>query len=1043
MIKREAKGETSLSVSALVFGSRRSPYRVSLLLETEKGEQEQYITDYGCDCPAFAEYSGMCKHCVALALQYRESEELRREKERKPAARQPRAAPTTSLLAAALARYGAPSANQLSSGIRRGTVHLEMSLKHDFFDPRWVISCQIGVGRMYVVKNLVQLVRNVLRGADYAYGKNLQFVHAPEMFDAMSQKLLRILEQEVRRICPDVESEYLNVGTSTQYRTLHCSDDGMARILGLYLGGTVTLDGKSYPVVEGNPPISICLYPKGDAGAEVKTPQILELCAADNGYCRYQDRIYHCSQGFSENAMPFFRLTRPSAGAGQGEYLSREDYRAFCGNVLPRLEPYVDVHLEQLDLSEYLPQTPEFAFYLTGEGGGVSLRPVARYGGAEYPLFLADGREYRRPELEEPVRDLVNRYFPPADGDGKRRVLSDEDGIYELAKTGMDELRQAGEILVDDSLRTLRLKPAPAAHVGVSLAGGLLDIEMTVDELPPEELERLLHAYAVKKRYYRLRGGEFLSLESGALAVLSELSQAVGMDGQAHAQVPAFRAQYVNALLSEQGAGVELQRSTDFKRLVRDLRDYQDSDYSVPEALKATLRSYQKAGFRWLCTLSAYGLGGILADDMGLGKTVQAIALLLHLGGPALVVCPASLLYNWQAELNRFAPALRVQLVSGGAAGRKKQLEAQADVFVTSYDLLRRDVELYGEHTFHCCILDEAQYIRNPATKAAKAVKTIRAEHRFALTGTPISNHLSDLWSVFDFLMPGYLYAYPQFRERLEAPIAEGDGAALERLQRMSAPFILRRKKEDVLRELPEKVTSVRYVEMTREQRLLYTAQEQQLRQRLLETSEEDVNRDQIQFLAALTRLRQLCCTPELYLEGYRGGSGKVDACMDLLEEARESGHRTLVFSQFTTMLEALCGQAERRGIRYLYLSGKDSKEKRRDMVAAFQSGEYDVFFLSLKAGGTGLNLTAADHVIHFDPWWNAAAEDQATDRAHRIGQDRTVFVTKLVAKQSIEERIVALQQTKRELSDQVISGASADGRVTKEALLELLSEPR
>ncbi|MCD7844845.1 MAG: DEAD/DEAH box helicase, partial [Oscillospiraceae bacterium] len=294
----------------------------------------------------------------------------------------------------------------------------------------------------------------------------------------------------------------------------------------------------------------------------------------------------------------------------------------------------------------------------------------------------------------------------------------------------------------------------------------------------------------------------------------------------------------------------------------------------------------------------------------------------------------------------------------------------------------------------------------------------------------------------FDFLMPGYLYPYAQFRTQLETPISEGDTAALTRLQRMTGPFILRRKKENVLRELPEKISTIRYVELTPEQRLLYRAQEQQLRQHLLASSSQEVSREQIQVLAALTRLRQLCCTPELYLEGYHGGSGKVDACMELLDEAREAEHPTLVFSQFTTMLEALYAEAQRRGMRCLYLSGKDSKEKRRDMVDTFQSGGCDVFFLSLKAGGTGLNLTAADHVIHFDPWWNAAAEDQATDRAHRIGQDRTVFVTKLVTRNTIEERIVALQDAKREISEQVISGEEAfEGHITRELLLELLSE--
>ncbi|MCD7844533.1 MAG: SNF2 helicase associated domain-containing protein, partial [Oscillospiraceae bacterium] len=733
--------EQRVHVSAQVRGKQRDFYQTSL--DLNRAQDGLHITDYDCTCRAFLDYYGMCKHCVALALQYQQLEAAAEKKELAQArlSSQSRSA-TSGHLSAALMRYGAGASNQLSAGVRRGSVCLRLNLEpYGFYGSSWSVSGEIGVSRMYVVKDLVELIYNVLHGVDHSYGKYLHFVHAPEMFDEMSQKRLYILEQEVRRCCPEVDSYYFG---STKHRDIDFSDAGLAHLLSLSAGDSIEIHGTSYPVEEGDPPVFLRLRPKGDFGAEVEAPAMREVCAAENGYLLYEGRIYHCSQGFSENALPFFRLIE---AAGQRpprapvcEYLSQEDYRGFCGNILPRLEPYVDVQTEALDLSKYQPQTPEFSFYLTDEGG-VRLRPVVRYGGGEYPLFVTDSGEYRRPELEEPVQALVRRYFSPVDT-GKLLEISGEDALYELLKTGLDELRLAGQVYVADSARGLCLRPVPTAHVGVSLAGGLLDVSLEVDDLPPEELSRLLSAYTVKKRYYRLRSGEFLSLESGSLAVLSELSQAIGMEGSTHARVPAFRAQYVNELLTEQDAGIDLRRSTDFKHLIRTLRDYRDSDYPVPETLNASLRGYQKSGFRWLCTLSACGLGGILADDMGLGKTIQTIALLLHLGGTALVVCPASLLYNWQAELQRFAPSLRVQMISGPAASRKTQAESQADVYITSYDLLRRDTQLYSKRVFRCCILDEAQQIRNPATKAAKAAKAIQAEHRFALTGTPISNRL-------------------------------------------------------------------------------------------------------------------------------------------------------------------------------------------------------------------------------------------------------------------------------------------------------------
>lgn len=1035
--------DNQLVISGKVCGNYREFYHVSLTLNTENPDYE--IEDYKCNCAAYRKYIGMCKHCIALGLEYIEMESaaMRGKVEEKTEKAKKKKSDTSSALANALNLYNAASHNQISSGIQKGTVHLDIELRTTrgvkSSRNEWKISCRIGVDRMYVVKDIALLVHNVLNGVDYQYGKQLKFVHTLEMFDEESRRILKILEQAVFDQVYDIDSHW---NCQLQYRSIRCSNDEISQVLHLYSGGEIIIDNLSYPIVEENPSLYLCLSAEKRRGAWVKIPCIEELCMTNHGYYLYEDTIYHCTEDFVEKVLPFFRLATIK-GYNEDfvtEFLSKEDYRSFCGNVLPMLSPYVDIQLERVDLSKYMPQTPEFSFYLTRDDA-LCLKPMVRYGSADYPLFYVHTGEYRCSDLEEPVKGLILQYFTTTSNPEILKIMS-EDALFLFLKQGMDALREKGEVFVEDSLKSMRIRQTPNVQVGLRLAGGLLDVDIHSEELSQEEMEQLLHAYQLKKRYYRLENGDFFSLEDGSLAVLSEMCHTVEMNGKTHGQVPEFRAKYINDLLTDENANIDLKRSTDFKKLIRTIRDYRDSDYDVPETLNASLHSYQKDGFRWMATLADCGLGGILADDMGLGKTIQVITLLLYLQSTALVVCPASLLYNWQSEIERFAPTLRVQLVTGTADTRRSQIEQLADVYITSYDLFRRDVELYKVHTYGCCILDEAQYIRNPETQAAKAVKTVQAKHRFALTGTPISNRLVDIWSVFDFLMPGYLYRYLQFRKEMEKPILDGDKMALAQLQRMTALFILRRKKEDVLRELPEKVTNVHYVEMTKEQSLLYRTQEQQMRQQLLNATDVDVSRDQIKLLAALTRMRQLCCTPELYLENYHGGSGKVDACMELLCGLKESGHHALVFSQFTTMLEALLEEANRHGLNCLYLSGKDSKEKRRDMVNAFQSGAYDVFFLSLKAEGTGLNLTAADHVIHFDPWWNAAAEDQATDRVYRMGQDKTVFVTKLVTKGTIEERIVDLQNAKRELSDQVISGgASLDGNINRDALLELLSE--
>ena len=376
-------------------------------------------------------------------------------------------------------------------------------------------------------------------------------------------------------------------------------------------------------------------------------------------------------------------------------------------------------------------------------------------------------------------------------------------------------------------------------------------------------------------------------------------------------------------------------------------------------------------------------------------------------------------------EFARFAPGLRVCLIAGSQEERRQRIHDYKnwDVLVTSYDLLKRDGAEYEGISFASQILDEAQYIKNHATAAAKAVKIIRSRVRFALTGTPIENRLSELWSIFDFLMPGFLYGYTHFREKLEAPIVKlEDKEALERLGKLTAPFILRRLKRDVLTELPPKNESVFYTEMSEEQRKLYLAVLAQAQQKLRERDTPFLGQNKLAVLAMLTKLRQICCDPGLCYAGYKGGSAKLDSCIELILEARDNGHKLLLFSQFTSMLAVLEERLLREGVSSFLLQGSTPREERAELVRRFNEDDTTVFLISLKAGGTGLNLTGADMVIHYDPWWNLAAQNQATDRAYRIGQDKKVTVFKLIMKDTVEENMLRLQQMKQSLADGVIT---------------------
>ena len=556
-----------------------------------------------------------------------------------------------------------------------------------------------------------------------------------------------------------------------------------------------------------------------------------------------------------------------------------------------------------------------------------------------------------------------------------------------------------------------------------------------------------------------MKSGEYVSAENEAVESLARLLDDMHIDLRSFVdgkmQLPAYRALYLDRMLEDQSQIYE-HRDRHFKKLIQEFKTISDAEFDLPEGITGHLRKYQRDGYRWLRTLSRYGFGGILADEMGLGKTLQTIALLASvyekakegedgkLNKPSLVVVPASLVYNWGEELHRFAPSLNYVLITGSKSEREDLiLNIEGfDVAVTSYDLLKRDIAEYEKHSFAIEVIDEAQYIKNHLSQAAKSVKLIKADRRFALTGTPIENRLSELWSIFDYLMPGLLYGYEQFRNEFEIPVMRyEEETPMERLRAMVTPFILRRKKADVLKDLPDKLEEIRYARMDEAQKNLYDAQVVHMKMRLEKQTDDEFKKNKLEILAELTRLRQICCDPALCFEDYNKGSCKTDVFMDMIEQVIEGEHKALVFSQFVSMLEILKKRLDDQGIPYYEITGSTPKERRIELVNAFNSDSTPVFLISLKAGGTGLNLTGADVVIHYDPWWNLAVQNQATDRAHRIGQRKVVTVFKLIAHGTIEDKIVEMQEKKRALAESILeSDGISSASLSKDDLLQLLS---
>jgi len=622
-----------------------------------------------------------------------------------------------------------------------------------------------------------------------------------------------------------------------------------------------------------------------------------------------------------------------------------------------------------------------------------------------------------------------------------------EDKTIDFIRLGLTYLDSYCDVRVTDALKRIGNKQPYSLNIGVTVNNDLLEINLDSLNIPKEDLGGVLNAYKRKRKFYKLKNGEQLYLNGDALDEATQMLDAYNVNPNeikdGNLTLDLFRAFSVDDFANQNSDTITFDRSEIFNEIVERFSNIQKSVYTLPTQFDSILRDYQKYGFQWMQTIREYGFGGILADDMGLGKTLQVITIFSENKRekmPHLVICPASLILNWVDEIKKFAPDLKAVAVYKDVNSRTKILAdyQEFDIVITSYDYIKRDVEKYEDLLFNYIVLDEAQYIKNPKTKGAQTVKELKGKHKLALTGTPIENSLAELWSIFDFLMPGYLYHYSHFKQTFESPIVKSkDEKAQQELKKLISPFILRRTKKQVLTELPDKIENTIAVEFSEEENKLYLANLVQVNDQLREKLQVDGKSAHIEILAMLTRLRQICCEPRTLYENITTPSSKLENCIELIRTLKENNKKILLFSSFTGVLDLISDELKKEKISYYTLTGATNKDKRRELVANFQEDDTTVFLISLKAGGTGLNLTAAEAVIHFDPWWNISAQNQATDRAHRFGQEQVVQVFKLIMKNSIEEKILALQEAKKHLSDTFVEGN--DGTITNMSTDDLL----
>ena len=964
-----------------------------------------------CSCDFFGNVHKPCRHLAAALMQAMASgaiEEMRRRRARENASR------LIGVVGAAL-----PEQTPLE---------LEITLRLIGETPIRV-SLRVGQERMYVVKSMAQFLDALAKKERLPFGKG--FTLEPEWmgFAGVDDRLIRLLQDAA--YVARLQGKLAQTGLEAKY--LPIADRFTARLMQLLMAKPFRLSfGEEVIAVpgvfDGQAELMFGVAASGRE-LEIRAQMPASLRPLDEA-CRF----VYCEGDvlrLPESQRELVRVMLASGQDGRASFrFDAAQSARVISELLPVLERAGSVTLDGA-LAERIVRRPlQVRAYFDREERLVLCKMAFAYGDEEIDPFAPAAQRddgvllLRDAAGERAALDLLaSAGFRMQRG---RIVLGGQEEVYRFLTEGIYAMQKLAQVYCSDAFRAMTPRRPHFAGT-LRMQEGALRLELTESGEPTDEILAILRALRDRRRYFRLKDGTYLDLtDLDDWRELADAAAPAGQEGEADEsgsvlRIASFRAAYMMSLM--EGSALPVTADEGVRGLVRAMGE--DGD-PCPEPLAATLRPYQKRGFMWMQALDRLHMGGVLADDMGLGKTVQVIALLEWArqrggdGRPSIIVAPTSLVFNWAAEIARFAPELRVATGEGAQSARAQVIARLAqpgggiDVYVTSYPLIRRDIGSLSRVGFRFAILDEAQYIKNAMSVGAGAVKQLCAQSRFALTGTPRENHPGELWSIFDFVLPGYLLSFAQFMHRF------GTGAEADVLRRRIRPFLLRRLKGDVLRELPEKNEIQLLADMTEEQRRVYQASLLRLRPQV----EGTFNR--IGVLAAITELRQICGHPSLVLPDYAASSGKLDLLLDILPGALEAGHRALIFSQFTRMLRIVQRRLEAVGIDCLYLDGDTPPKRRIELVDAFNGGQGQVFLISLKAGGSGLNLVGADTVIHFDPWWNPAAEDQATDRAHRIGQRSTVNVIRLITRGSIEEQVVRLGARKRALFDQMITAGEA-----------------
>ncbi len=967
--------------------------------------------------------------------------------------------------------------NEVESLKKPGTIRIEPKIFYDKFLGDMKIEFKIGNKKMYKIKNLSEFYTKMLNNEFERYGEKLAFIHREEAFEEESIPMLKFImkyAEIIKYANSNSNSNYKYYGKALSETSIIVGNTAIDDLFEVLKGKEISFQ-KDYKqemikFSEDKPKIQFRLK-KIDEEIYSIIPNIeiynVTIIKGKNyKYILDDNNLYRITAEFENTTLKLLEAFRKNYITEVN--FGKDDLTQLFSIIIPKVKDAIIIeNISEEEIEKYKPKELVTKVFLDFDKNDYLIAEVKFcYEENEFnPLEEVKKLEFPRNIIKETkVLNVFRKTGFMLDVKNLRFILPDDDKIYDFMAQDINYYMQQFEVLVTDNFKTKQIKRPKMGAIGVRVENNLLSIDLNEMSIDKKELQTIMEKYSLKKKYHRLKDGSFISLQDNKeIEFLDKLTTGMDIDykelEEGKINLPINRSLYLNQLLKGI-KGTEILKNSEYKKIINRLdKDQMEGKTNVPENLNSVLRYYQKTGYKWLKTIDKYKFGGILADDMGLGKTIQMLSVIVDyvnkakeigkLKRASLVVCPSSLTLNWQNEAKKFTSELKTLVIQGTLNERKARIDEidNYDLVITSYDLLKRDIEIYKkkDYKFRFIIADEAQYLKNSKTQNAKAVKQINADTKYALTGTPIENSLSELWSIFDFIMPGYLFNYRKFKNTYEIPIVkENDEKATEKLKMLIEPFVLRRNKNEVLTELPEKTVTVLNNEMKEEQQNIYLNYLARAKQEIAQEIEiSGIENIHIQILAALTRLRQICCHPGLFIKDYKEGSSKLEQCMEIIEEAVNGGHKILLFSGYTSMFEYIEKELNGRKIKYEKLTGATKVAERLKLVDKFnENPEIKVFLISLKAGGTGLNLIGADMVIHYDPWWNLSTENQATDRAYRIGQKNNVQVYKLITKNSIEEKIYELQQKKANLADNMLNNKTTFiNKLSKEEIMNLFEE--